>query len=112
MGEGTAVPRVMYSGNLPKGTAMPKRLAAALSCLALALGGAVVMAPAAQATPQACYYYVLEQHPGANEEVAERACRIGGKGGEQNFRACYLELRRDYVPPVVARDACRRAPQR
>ncbi|MEU7223827.1 hypothetical protein [Streptomyces chrestomyceticus] len=91
---------------------MPKRLAAALSCLALALGGAVAMAPAAQATPQACYYYVLEQHPGANEEVAERACRIGGKGGEENFRACYLDLRRDYVPPVVARDACRRASQR
>ncbi|MEV5599514.1 hypothetical protein [Streptomyces sp. NPDC052496] len=91
---------------------MPKRLAAALSCLTLALGGAVAMAPAAQATPQACYYYVLEQHPGADEEVTERACRIGGKGGTENFHACYAELRRDYVPAVVAGEACRRAPRR
>ncbi|OKI02575.1 hypothetical protein A6A06_16310 [Streptomyces sp. CB02923] len=88
---------------------MPKRLAAVLSCLALALGGAVAAAPAAQATPQACFFYVLEQHPGADEEVAERACRIGGKSGTENFRACYAELRQDYVPAVVAGEACRRA---
>ncbi|KOT91299.1 hypothetical protein ADK86_23275 [Streptomyces sp. NRRL F-5755] len=88
---------------------MLKRLAAALSCTALALGGAVAIAPTAQATPQSCYYYVLEQYPGADEEVAERACRIGGRGGTENFRACYFELRRDHVPAVVAGEACRRA---
>ncbi|WP_030662807.1 hypothetical protein [Streptomyces rimosus] len=88
---------------------MPKRLAATLSCLALALGGAAAIAPAAQATPQSCFYYVLEQRPGTDEDVAERACRIGGRGGPENFRACYAELRRDYVPAVVAGEACRRA---
>ncbi|MFI0257535.1 hypothetical protein ACH4OW_00625 [Streptomyces sp. NPDC017056] len=109
MGEGLLSLDVTYSGNHPKGTAMLKRLAAALGCLSLALGGAMAIAPTAQATPQACYYYVLEQHPGANEEVAERACRIGGKGGTEHFRACYAELRRDYVPALVAGEACRRA---
>ncbi|KOT65088.1 MULTISPECIES: hypothetical protein [Streptomyces] len=88
---------------------MLKRLAAALSCTALALGGAVAIAPTAQASPQSCYYYVLEQYPGADEEVAERACRIGGEGGEKNVRACYFKLREDNVPAVVAHEACRRA---
>ncbi|MFD7668380.1 hypothetical protein [Streptomyces sp. NPDC059788] len=88
---------------------MSKRLATVLSCFALALGGAVTAAPAAQATPQACFYYVLEQHPQAATEVVERACRTGAKGGQESFRACYTELRRDYVPAVVAGEACRRA---
>ncbi|KAA6220934.1 hypothetical protein CP973_02080 [Streptomyces albofaciens JCM 4342] len=88
---------------------MLKRLAAALGCITLAFGGAVAIAPTAQATPQSCYYYVLEQYPGADEEVAERACRVGGQGGRENFRACYFELRKDHVPAVVAGEACRRA---
>ncbi|WP_189302979.1 hypothetical protein [Streptomyces albospinus] len=85
------------------------RLAAALSGLALALGGAVAAAPAAHATPQACFYGLLEQHPGADEEVAERACLRGAEGGHENLRACYFELRRDDVPAVIAYEACRRA---
>ncbi|BDM68856.1 hypothetical protein HEK616_23430 [Streptomyces nigrescens] len=85
------------------------RLAAALSGLALALGGVVAVAPAAHATPQACFYTVLEQHPGANPEVVERACHLGAEGGPEAARACYFELRRDYVPAVVAFEACRRA---
>ncbi|MER7988599.1 hypothetical protein ABTY53_23855 [Streptomyces noursei] len=85
------------------------RLAAALSGLALALGGAVALAPAAHATPQACFYTVLEQHPEAHPEVVERACLLGAEGGPEGVRACYTELRRDYVPAVVAFEACRRA---
>jgi hypothetical protein len=88
---------------------MSKRLAAALGCLVLALGGAVAVAPAAQATPQACFHTVLEQHPGADPEVVERACLIGAEGGPEGVRACYTELRRDYVPAVIAFEACRRA---
>ncbi|MFE6689341.1 hypothetical protein ACFVFQ_23055 [Streptomyces sp. NPDC057743] len=89
------------------------RLTAALSGLALALGGVVALAPAAHATPQTCFYTVLEQHPEANPEVVERACTnvaaaLGAPGG---LRACYTELRRDYVPAVLAFEACRRAAQ-
>ncbi|MFD8549722.1 hypothetical protein [Streptomyces sp. NPDC059649] len=87
------------------------RLAAALSGLALALGGVVAAAPAAHATPQACFYTVLEQHPGANPEVVERACLIGAGGTPEALRACYFELRRDYVPAMIAYEACRRAPE-
>ncbi|PNE41198.1 hypothetical protein [Streptomyces noursei] len=85
------------------------RLTAALSGLALALGGVVALAPAAHATPQACFYTILEQHPGANPEVAEGACLLGAEGGPAGVRACYAELRRDYVPAVIALGACRRA---
>ncbi|MGA4848665.1 hypothetical protein ACOBQB_21305 [Streptomyces sp. G5(2025)] len=84
------------------------RLAAALSGLALILGGAVIAAPAAHATPQACFYYVLEQHPETNPEVVERGCVIGAQG---DVRACYTELRRDYVPAQIAYEGCRRASQ-
>ncbi len=71
------------------------------------------MAPAAQATPQACYYYVLEQHPGANEEVAERACRPGPAGPGPPPRAQWVG-----VPPItwftrrrspLQRRSCRKA---
>ncbi|MFF5437849.1 hypothetical protein [Streptomyces achromogenes] len=87
------------------------RLAAALSGLVLALGGAVAAAPAAHASPQACFYTVLEQHPQANPEVVERACLTGALGTEEAIRSCYTQLRRDYVPAVIAMEACRRAPQ-
>ncbi|MER6305723.1 hypothetical protein [Streptomyces sp. NPDC001657] len=87
------------------------RLAAALSGLALTLGGVVAVAPAAHATPQACFYHVLAQHPGADPEVVERACLTGAEGTPEAVRACYVELRQDYVPAVVAFEACRRAGQ-
>ncbi|MGG2464978.1 hypothetical protein ACO0M4_35365 [Streptomyces sp. RGM 3693] len=67
------------------------------------------LAPAAHATPQACFYTVLEQHPEANPEVVERACLRGAEGGPEGVRACYVELRRDYVPAVIAYEACHRA---
>ncbi|MFE7121863.1 hypothetical protein ACFU99_41180 [Streptomyces sp. NPDC057654] len=88
------------------------RLVAALSGLALALGGAVAVAPAAQASPQGCFYYVLEKHSDAKPEVVERACLTGAKGTEESRRACYFDLRRDYVPAQVAMEGCRRAAQR
>ncbi|MFF9022077.1 hypothetical protein [Streptomyces eurythermus] len=86
------------------------RLAAVLSGLVLALGGAVA-APAAHASPRACFYTVLEQHPQANPEVVERACLTGSAGTEDALRSCYAQLRREYVPAVIAFEACRRAPQ-
>lgn len=85
------------------------RLAAALSGLALALGGVVAVAPVAHATPQACFYTVLEQHPEADPEVVEGACLLGAEGTPEAVRACYFELRRDFVPAVIAFEACRRA---
>ncbi|MFF2808751.1 hypothetical protein ACFVT2_16545 [Streptomyces sp. NPDC058000] len=88
------------------------RLTAALSGLALALGGVVALAPAAHATPQACFYTVLEKHPEASPEVVEQACQLGAEGGQESFRACYFELRQDYVPATVAAEACRRAAQK
>lgn len=85
------------------------RLTAALSGLALALGGVVAAAPAVHATPQNCFYYVLEQHPDADPEVVERGCLLGAKGTKESHRACYTELRRAYVPAKIAFDGCRRA---
>ncbi|MEU7040982.1 hypothetical protein AB0A77_07970 [Streptomyces varsoviensis] len=88
------------------------RLVAAVSGLALALGGAVAVAPAAQAaTPQNCFYYVLEKHPSAKPEVVQRACITGAKGTQEAHRICYRDLRRDYVPAQVAYEGCRRAAQ-
>ncbi|WP_258565238.1 hypothetical protein [Streptomyces sp. WELS2] len=94
-----------------KGTVVLVRLAAALSGLVLALGGAVAAAPAAHASPQACFCTVLERHPQADPEVAEHACLTGAPGTEEALRSCYGQLRRDHVPAVIAFGACRRAPQ-
>ncbi|MFH8336502.1 hypothetical protein [Streptomyces sp. AM6-12] len=88
---------------------MLKRLAAAVGGLALALSGAVAAAPAAHATPQGCVYQVLEQYPGANPAVVEHACLAAADGSPDGVRACYFELRRDYVPAQLALEACRRA---
>ncbi|MEU7202402.1 hypothetical protein [Streptomyces sp. NPDC045470] len=85
------------------------RLGAALSGLALALGVVVAAAPAVHATPQSCFYYVLEQHPEADPEVVERGCLLGAKGTKESYRACYTELRRAFVPAKIAFDGCRRA---
>ncbi|MGW2166853.1 hypothetical protein ACWCPE_23360 [Streptomyces nondiastaticus] len=87
------------------------RLVAALSGLALALGGAVALAPAASATPQGCYYYVLENKPDADTAIVEDACLLGEPGGQVAFTACYTALRADSVPAAIAAEACRRAPQ-
>ncbi|MFK0295657.1 hypothetical protein ACIQU6_35035 [Streptomyces sp. NPDC090442] len=85
------------------------RLTAALSGLVLALGGVVALAPAAHASPQACYYAVLEQHPDADREVAERACLMVEEGAPESLHACYFELREGSVPAQIAYAACRRA---
>ncbi|MFG3257296.1 hypothetical protein [Streptomyces sp. NPDC048172] len=91
---------------------MLKRLAVVLSGLALALGGAVTLAPAVQATPQGCFYHVLERHPGADTAVVERACLLGAEGSPEAVQACYFEMRKDYIPAQLAHEACRRASQR
>ncbi|MGW4795005.1 hypothetical protein ACWEPC_21595 [Nonomuraea sp. NPDC004297] len=90
---------------------MIKHLVAAAGGLALALGGVAATAPAASATPQACFYHVLESHPGANERVVEHACRTAAAGTPESIRACYFELRKDYVPAEIALPACRRSGQ-
>ncbi|MFE0193157.1 hypothetical protein [Streptomyces sp. NPDC059008] len=87
------------------------RLAAALGGLALALGGVVAAAPAAHATPQACYYHVLEQHPGADPELVADACLLAADGAQEHVRACFFALQRQYVPAMLAMDACRRSSQ-
>ncbi len=87
------------------------RLAAALGGLALALGGVVAAAPAAHATPQACYYHVLEKHPGVNPQLVADACLRAADGEEEHVHACYFELRRVYVPAMDAMGACRRSSQ-
>ncbi|MFB7911943.1 hypothetical protein ACFC1T_36470 [Kitasatospora sp. NPDC056076] len=86
-----------------------RRVAAAGCTLALALGGVVALAPAASATPQGCFYYVLENKPDADAQVAEDACLLGAAGGQQAFQSCYHLLREDYVPAVIAGNACRKA---
>lgn len=88
-----------------------RRIVAAASGLALALGGAVALAPAASATPQGCYYYLLESRVDVDHAVAEDACTVGANGTKQAFEECFRLLRSDYVPAVIAGEACRRAPQ-
>ncbi|MFB7636753.1 hypothetical protein ACFC0M_38215 [Streptomyces sp. NPDC056149] len=85
------------------------RLAAALSGLALALGGVTALAPAAHASPQSCFYHVLQQNPSAIPELLERACLIGASGTPEGLRGCYAELRKDWVPAALAFEACRHA---
>ncbi|MEV5381041.1 hypothetical protein AB0L26_34535, partial [Streptomyces nondiastaticus] len=70
-----------------------------------------VLAPAASATPQGCYYYVLENKPDADTAIVEDACLLGEPGGQVAFTACYTALRADSVPAAIAAEACRRAPQ-
>ncbi|MFE2412901.1 hypothetical protein ACFXDE_31640 [Kitasatospora sp. NPDC059408] len=88
-----------------------RRIAAAATGLTLALGGVVALAPAASATAQGCFYYVLENKPDADAQIAEDACLIGAAGGQAAFQNCYHLLREDYVPAVIAGNACRRAAQ-
>ncbi|MFD9689618.1 hypothetical protein ACFWXO_28110 [Kitasatospora sp. NPDC059088] len=88
-----------------------RRVAAAGCTLALALGGAVALAPVASATPQGCFYYVLENKPDADTQLVEDACSVGAAGGQEAFQGCYHLLRDDYVPAVVAGTACRKAAQ-
>ncbi|MFJ8475661.1 hypothetical protein [Kitasatospora sp. NPDC094011] len=88
-----------------------RRVAAAGCTLALALGGAVALAPAAHATPQGCFYYVLEKAPNTDQQLLQDACETGAPGTEEAFRACYRILRDDYVPAVIAANGCRRAAQ-
>ncbi len=90
---------------------MLKRLAAIVGGLALTHGGAVAVAPAVNATPQGCFYQVLEQHPEVNEDVVAHACLTAADGSPENIRACYQELRREYVPAQLALEACRRSSQ-
>lgn len=90
---------------------MLKRLAAAVGGIALVLGGAVAAAPAAVATPQGCFYQVLEQNPDADAAVVEQACLTAADGSPENVRACYFDLRKEYVPAQLALDACRRSSQ-
>ncbi|MFD7641666.1 hypothetical protein ACFV4P_13530 [Kitasatospora sp. NPDC059795] len=77
--------------------------------LALALGGAVALAPAAGATPHTCFYRVLEAAPDVDTELVKDACELGSEGDEGGFRLCYRLLRDDYVPAAAAADACRSA---
>lgn len=62
------------------------------------------------ASPVSCYYTVLEQYPEANPAVVEQACMTGAEGGTQARHACYFLLRNDYVPAVIALEACKKAP--
>ncbi|MFD5564901.1 hypothetical protein [Kitasatospora griseola] len=86
-----------------------RRIAATGCPLALALGGVVAAAPTASASPVGCYYRVLEQVPDADHELVEDACKTGASGEEGAFKACYRILREDYVPAVIAAEACRDA---
>ncbi|MFI9366238.1 hypothetical protein ACIG5E_35075 [Kitasatospora sp. NPDC053057] len=87
-----------------------RRAAAAGCTLALALGGVVALAPAASATPQGCFYYILEKAPNVDQQIAQDACEVGAAGGKEAFQACYRILRDDYVPAVIAAEGCRKAP--
>ncbi|MEU1288214.1 hypothetical protein [Kitasatospora sp. NPDC005856] len=86
-----------------------RRIAATGCALPLALGGLIAAAPTASASSQNCSRHVLEKAPGSDKELVEDACRAGEAGGEDAFRTCYHLLRVDYVPAVVAADACRSA---
>ncbi|KJS56192.1 hypothetical protein VM98_08425 [Streptomyces rubellomurinus subsp. indigoferus] len=90
---------------------LARRVAAAGCTLALALGGVIALAPAASATPHACFSYVLDNKPDADKLLVQDACEVGAAGGEEAFRACYRILRDDYVPAVIAANGCRQAPQ-
>ncbi|MCI3928508.1 hypothetical protein [Streptomyces sp. AN091965] len=46
-----------------------------------------------------------------DEEVVAHACLTAADGSSENIRACYHELRREYVPAQLALDACRSSSQ-
>ncbi|WP_051830191.1 hypothetical protein [Streptomyces novaecaesareae] len=59
--------------------------------------------------PRCCFSYVLENKPDADTQIVEDACLIGAAGGQEAFQSCYHLLRDDYVPAVIAGNACRKA---
>lgn len=85
---------------------MIRRLAVAGCGAALALGGLTAVAPAASATPQSCFYYLLQNQPGVDLPTAEAACTAGGTGTDTAFSDCYAVLSSQYVPAVSAVEAC------
>lgn len=75
-----------------------------LAGLALALGGAVVAAPAAHADISDCQNYVQDQGYDVTDTV-RMACYVGLVGDQ---RSCAVDLNQA-VPGAVAIEACRQA---
>ncbi|MFJ8475660.1 hypothetical protein [Kitasatospora sp. NPDC094011] len=88
-----------------------RRIAAAGSTLALALGGTVALAPAAHATPDACFAHVAYNTKVPNWQAIRQACQIGAAGTEEAFRECAGIMERDHVSAALADEACRLAPK-
>ncbi|MEV7599062.1 hypothetical protein AB0O91_16930 [Kitasatospora sp. NPDC089797] len=88
-----------------------RRAAAAGCTLALALGGAVALAPAAHATPEACFAHVAYYTKVPDWQAVKDACRIGAAGTEEAFQECTGIMEHDYVSAGLAAEACRLAPK-
>ncbi|MFJ4188765.1 hypothetical protein [Kitasatospora sp. NPDC089509] len=83
-----------------------RRAAAAGCTLALALGGAVALAPAAHALPGTCFADVMYHIKIRDGQAIERACRIGEAGTEEAIRECVSEMTRHDVGAELAAEAC------
>ncbi|MDX6762152.1 MULTISPECIES: hypothetical protein [Streptomyces] len=90
-------------------TATPTRIAAVLTGLALALGGAALAAPAAHADVTACINQVERELQGGEAPDSVRmACYIGLTGDHEQ---CVTGLTASGVTNGTAVSACRVAPQ-
>ncbi|MFJ3975193.1 hypothetical protein [Streptomyces sp. NPDC090021] len=78
------------------------RIPTVLAGLALALGGAVVAAPSAQADVKACEQYVAQHAPKAVDDAAE-ACYEGAIG---NQTSCVSSLTEVGASKDAADSAC------
>ncbi|MER6996737.1 hypothetical protein [Streptomyces sp. NPDC000410] len=83
------------------------RIPSLLAALALALGGAVIAAPAAHADLEACQNHVQGQGTEVTDEV-RMACYVGLVGDQS---ACAEALTKAGATNTAATEACRLAPQ-
>lgn len=79
-----------------------RRLVVATCVFASSLGGAIVLAPVANATTQQCVAIAVRDNPNADRSLIIEGCASGRSDGWE----CYISLFEAGVGPVAAVNAC------